>query len=178
MLPATSSLVVRLSARPRVLQEGQELSLSCSLDAPNLEEKFFTVAWLRGGVELARIGPSGILTVGSEYSPRADGGELQAARKGVRDYSLILQPVRAEDQGEYVCRAWPQLRGQDGVFTPAGAHDSDPDQVKIAASGQTNFYFTDFFRKFLLKNQTFAQLHTLMWHFSLNDLLLYYFIYI
>lgn len=136
------------------------------------------MAWLRDGVELARIGPSGILTVGSEYSPRADGGELQAARKGVRDYSLILQPVRAEDQGEYVCRAWPQLRGQDGVFTPAGAHDSDPDQVKIAASGQTNFYFIDFFRKFLLKNQTFAQLHTLMWHFSLNDLLLYYFIYI
>lgn len=164
MLPATSSLVVRLSARPQVLQEGQELSLSCSLDAPNLEEKFFTVAWLRGSVELARIGPSGILSVGSEYSGRADVGELQAARKGVRDYSLILQPVRTEDQGEYVCRAWPQLRGQDGGFTPAGAHDSDPDNIKISASGQTNFYFIDFFRKKNVLEHLLSYIHVALFH--------------
>lgn len=137
MLPATSSLAVRLSAQPKVLQEGQELSLSCSLEAQGLEEKFFTVAWFRGGVELARIGPSGILSVGAEYSARADGGELQAARKAVRDYSLVLQPVRTEDRGEYMCRAWPQVRGQDGGLTQGAAHDSDPEDVTVSASGQT-----------------------------------------
>lgn len=147
MLPATSSLVVRMSAQPRVLQEGQELALSCSLDTQKLEEKFFTVAWFKGSVEMARIGPSGILSVGSEYSARADGGELQAARKGVRDYSLILQPVRTEDQGEYMCRAWSQDRGQDGGFTQGAAYDSDPDYIKISASGQTNFHSFDLFRK-------------------------------
>lgn len=137
VLPATSSLLVRMSAQPKVLQEGQELSLSCSLDTQNIQEKFFSVAWIRGGVELARIGPSGILTVGSEYSARADDGELQAVRRGVRDYDVVLQPVRAEDQGEYVCRVWPQVRGQDGRFTQEGAQDSDPEYVTISASGQT-----------------------------------------
>uniref|UniRef100_A0A674PLU8 Ig-like domain-containing protein n=1 Tax=Takifugu rubripes TaxID=31033 RepID=A0A674PLU8_TAKRU len=100
----TSSLVVRMSAQPKVLQQGQDLSLSCSLDTQNLEEKFFTVAWFRGSVELARIGPSGILSVSAELSARAERGELQVARRGVRDYSLVLQPVGTEDQGEYTCR--------------------------------------------------------------------------
>uniref|UniRef100_A0A674MGH2 Ig-like domain-containing protein n=1 Tax=Takifugu rubripes TaxID=31033 RepID=A0A674MGH2_TAKRU len=133
VLPATSSLVVRMSAQPKVLQQGQDLSLSCSLDTQNLEEKFFTVAWFRGSVELARIGPSGILSVSAELSARAERGELQVARRGVRDYSLVLQPVGTEDQGEYTCRAWPQLRGQDGGFEQETPQDSDPEYIKISA---------------------------------------------
>uniref|UniRef100_A0A3Q3X629 Ig-like domain-containing protein n=1 Tax=Mola mola TaxID=94237 RepID=A0A3Q3X629_MOLML len=90
---------------PTTLQEGQELLLSCSIQSQALEESFFSVAWLRGGVELARIGPTGILSVGPEYSARVKEGELRAARTAAGDYSLILQPVRTEDQGEYICRA-------------------------------------------------------------------------
>lgn len=135
-LPAASPLAVRVSAKPKVLQEGEDLSVSCSLDTENLEEKFFTVAWFRGSVELARIGPSGIVSVSSEYGARAEGGELQAARRGARDYSLVLQPVRTEDQGEYTCRAWPQVRHQDGGFRQGEAQSSDPEHVKISTSGQ------------------------------------------
>uniref|UniRef100_A0A8C9WXH9 Immunoglobulin superfamily, member 3-like n=1 Tax=Sander lucioperca TaxID=283035 RepID=A0A8C9WXH9_SANLU len=113
----TSSLVVRISAQSSTLQEGQELSLSCNVDTQNLQERFFSVAWLRGSVELARIGPTGILSVGPEYSGRVKEGELRAARIGDRDYRLILQPVRTEDQGEFTCRAWLQDRGQDGLFS-------------------------------------------------------------
>lgn len=127
-------------AQPKVLQQGQDLSLSCSLDTQNLEEKFFTVAWFRGNVELARIGPSGILSVSAELRARAERGELQVARRGVRDYSLVLQPVRTEDQGAYTCRAWPQLRGQDGGFEQETPHDSDPEYIKISAPGQTNLF--------------------------------------
>lgn len=136
MVPATSSLVVRILAKPATLQEGQELSLSCNLDTQNLEERFFSVAWLRGSVELARMGPTGILSVGPEHSVRAKEGELRAARIGARDYHLILQPVRTEDQGEYICRAWPQDRGQDGGFTQGAAQDSNSEQVSISPTGQ------------------------------------------
>ncbi|XP_035532242.1 immunoglobulin superfamily member 3 [Morone saxatilis] len=130
----TSSLVVRILAQPTTLQEGQELSLSCTIDAQDLEEKFFSVAWLKESVELARIGPSGILSVGPEYSVRAKEGELRAARTGGRDYRLILQPVRTEDQGEYICRAWPQERGPDGAFTQGAAQDSSSQVVSISAT--------------------------------------------
>lgn len=133
-------MVVRLSAQSKVLQQGQDLSLSCSLDTQNVEQRFFTVAWFRGSVELARMGPSGILSVGSELSARAEEGELQVARRGVRDYNLVLQPVRTEDQGEYTCTAWPQLRGQDGGFKQETAHHSDPEYVQISPSGQTHLF--------------------------------------
>ncbi|XP_038576576.1 immunoglobulin superfamily member 2-like [Micropterus salmoides] len=134
VVPDMSSLVVRVSAQPTTLQEGQELTLSCSVDTHNLEERFFSVAWLRGSDELARIGPTGILSVGPKYSVRAKEGELRAARTGDRDYSLILQPVRTDDQGEYICRAWPQDRGQDGAFTQGAAKDSISKLVNISAT--------------------------------------------
>nr|XP_020441499.1 immunoglobulin superfamily member 3-like isoform X2 [Monopterus albus] len=132
--PDTLSLVVRISAQETALQEGQELSLSCSVDTQNLEERFFSVAWLRGNVELARIGPTGILSVGPQYSVREKEGELRAARVGNRDYRLILQPVRTEDQGEYLCRAWPQDRDQNGAFTQGAAQDSSSQLISISAT--------------------------------------------
>ena len=136
MVPDTSSLVVRIAVQPTTLQEGQELSLSCSVDTQNLQERFFSVAWLRRNTELARIGPTGIMTVGPDYSVRAKEGELRAARIGDRDYRLILKPVTIEEQGEYICRAWPQNRGQDGAFTQGAPQDSRPQLVSISATGQ------------------------------------------
>ncbi|KAM7380449.1 hypothetical protein PAMP_003743 [Pampus punctatissimus] len=134
-VPDTASLIVRISAQQATLQEGQELSLSCNIDTRNLEERFFSVAWLRGSVELVRIGPTGVLSLGSQYSGREKQGELRAARIGNSDYRLILQPVRTEDQGEYICRAWPQERGQDGAFTQGAAQDSSFQLVSISVAG-------------------------------------------
>ncbi|XP_068602567.1 immunoglobulin superfamily member 3-like [Brachionichthys hirsutus] len=120
----SSSMAVSISLHPTTLQEGYELSLSCNIDTQNLEKRFFSVAWLKGGVELARIGPTGLLSVGQEYGTRAEEGELRAARIGGRDYRLVLRPARTSDRGEYTCRAWPQDRDQDGVFTQGAAQDS------------------------------------------------------
>lgn len=129
-------MVVRISAQQTVLHEGRELSLSCNIDMQKLEERFFSVAWLRENVELAQIGPTGILSVGPEYSGREKEGELKAARIGDRDYRLILQPVRTEDKGAYICRAWPQERGQDGAFTRGAAQDSNSQLISISVTGQ------------------------------------------
>lgn len=134
VVPDTTSLVVRVLAQQTTLQEGQELVLSCNIDTQNLEEKFFSVAILRGSVELARIGPTGVLSVGPEYSGREKEGELRATRTGNRDYRLILKPVRTNDKGEYICRAWPQNRGHDGVFTPGAAQDSSSLLVSISST--------------------------------------------
>uniref|UniRef100_A0A669C8Y8 Ig-like domain-containing protein n=1 Tax=Oreochromis niloticus TaxID=8128 RepID=A0A669C8Y8_ORENI len=120
---------------PAALQEGQELLLSCNINTQDVEKRFFSVAWLKGRVELARIGPTGVLTVAPEYSVRQKNGELRAARSGNRDYRLILKPVRTEDQGEYICRVWPQERGQDDAFIEGEAKDSTPQRVNISATG-------------------------------------------
>lgn len=135
--PDTSSLVVEISAAQTALQEGQRLSLSCTVDTQNQEKRFLSVAWLRGNVELARIGPTGVLSVGPDYSGRETEGELRAVRTGDRDYGLTLQPVRTEDQGEYICRAWPQDRSQDGAFTQGTPRDSSPQLISISATGQS-----------------------------------------
>lgn len=134
--PTSSAVTAMLSVQPSSLQEGQELSLTCSIDAQNQEQRFFSVAWLRGDVELARIGPTGILSVAPEHSGREKDGDFRAARVATRNYRLTLQPVRTEDQGAYVCRVWPQERGQDGAFEQGEAQDSDSVQVTISATGQ------------------------------------------
>lgn len=156
MVTDTSSLAVRISAQQAVLLEGQELSLFCNIDTQNLEERFFSVAWFRGNDMLAHIGPTGVLSVGSVYSGREKEGELRAARTGDRDYHLILQPVRTADHGAYICRAWPEERGQGGAFTRGAAQDSSSQEVSISATGQSGnepilietHTYTDFYSEF------------------------------
>ncbi|KAM9850945.1 immunoglobulin superfamily member 3-like [Aulostomus maculatus] len=133
--PDSASLSVRVSAQQAAVQEGRDLLLSCNIDTENLEVKFFSVAWFRSSIELARIGPTGILTVGPDYRGREKDGEFRAARIGDRDYRLILQTVRTEEQGEYTCRAWPEDRGQDGAFTQGAAQDSRPLLISITTAG-------------------------------------------
>uniref|UniRef100_A0A668SJ18 Ig-like domain-containing protein n=1 Tax=Oreochromis aureus TaxID=47969 RepID=A0A668SJ18_OREAU len=133
--PSSPSLAVEISAQPAALQEGQELLLSCDINTEDVEKRFFSVAWLKGSVELARIGPTGVLTVAPEYSVRQKNGELRAARTGNRNYRLILKPVRTEDQGEYICTVWPQERGQDDAFIEGEAKDSSPQRVSVSATG-------------------------------------------
>ncbi|XP_074550413.1 immunoglobulin superfamily member 3-like [Halichoeres trimaculatus] len=130
VVPDTSSLVVGVSAQSTSLQVGQKLSVSCSVNTQNSE--FFSVAWLKGGDEVARIGPTGVLSVGYKYNVRKE--ELRVARVSDKDFHLILQPVSIEDQGEYSCRAWPQKRGQDGVFVQGTAQDSAPESISILAT--------------------------------------------
>ncbi|XP_031594432.2 immunoglobulin superfamily member 3-like isoform X3 [Oreochromis aureus] len=132
--PSSPSLAVEISAQPAALQEGQELLLSCDINTEDVEKRFFSVAWLKGSVELARIGPTGVLTVAPEYSVRQKNGELRAARTGNRNYRLILKPVRTEDQGEYICTVWPQERGQDDAFIEGEAKDSSPQRVSVSAT--------------------------------------------
>ncbi|XP_058472399.1 immunoglobulin superfamily member 3-like [Solea solea] len=134
VMPDTASLVVRISAQQTTLQEGQELSLSCNVDTANLEERLLTVAWLQGSVEVARIGPTGVRSVGPEYSGREREGELRAARIEDRHYRLILQPVRTEDQGEYFCQAWHRDKGQDGAFIQGAVQKSGPQRIIISAT--------------------------------------------
>uniref|UniRef100_A0A669D5Q8 Ig-like domain-containing protein n=1 Tax=Oreochromis niloticus TaxID=8128 RepID=A0A669D5Q8_ORENI len=128
-------IIIQKNAEEMTLTEGQELLLSCNINTQDVEKRFFSVAWLKGRVELARIGPTGVLTVAPEYSVRQKNGELRAARSGNRDYRLILKPVRTEDQGEYICRVWPQERGQDDAFIEGEAKDSTPQRVNISATG-------------------------------------------
>ncbi|XP_026000113.1 immunoglobulin superfamily member 3-like isoform X2 [Astatotilapia calliptera] len=132
--PSSPSLAVEISAQPAALQEGQELMLSCNINTQDVEKRFFSVAWLKGSVELARIGPTGVLTVAPEYSVRQKNGELRAARTGNRNYRLILKPVRTEDQGEYICTVWPQERGQDDTFIEGEPKDSSPQRVSVSAT--------------------------------------------
>uniref|UniRef100_A0A668SJU3 Ig-like domain-containing protein n=1 Tax=Oreochromis aureus TaxID=47969 RepID=A0A668SJU3_OREAU len=132
--PSSPSLAVEISAQPAALQEGQELMLSCDINTQDVEKRFFSVAWLKGSVELARIGPTGVLTVAPVYSVRQKNGELRAARSGNGNYRLILKPVRTEDQGEYTCRVWPQERGQDDAFIEGEAKDSSPQRVSISTT--------------------------------------------
>ncbi|KAF7215716.1 immunoglobulin superfamily member 3 isoform X2 [Nothobranchius furzeri] len=130
----TSSLVVKMTSKQTTLQEGEELLLSSSIDSQNLEGKFFSVAWLWNGIELVRIGPTGIVSVTPEYSERGRQGELRATRTGNRNYQFVMKPVKTMDEGQYVFRAWTEERGDDGAFKQGTAQDSDPLSVKISST--------------------------------------------
>jgi len=129
-----ASLAVRISVQQESLQEGQELAVTCTVDNV-LPGQLFSVAWLRGGSELAHFGPTGVLKVGELYDSRETGGELMATKIEDRVHRLVLRHVRVQDQGGYLCRAWPQDTGADSSFAQGVAQDSVTKMVSISATG-------------------------------------------
>ncbi|XP_063070010.1 immunoglobulin superfamily member 3-like isoform X2 [Engraulis encrasicolus] len=130
---AEDSFAARIKVTKADLQEGEEMEVRCSVEAQNLPELFFTVAWFKGDQEVARVGPLGMLTVLPGYSARSEEGELRAAKTTDKDYVLTLRPARTEDQGEYQCRVWQEKRGEKGGFTQGQLQRSQPQQVTITA---------------------------------------------
>ncbi|XP_014845958.1 PREDICTED: immunoglobulin superfamily member 3-like isoform X1 [Poecilia mexicana] len=129
VVTSMSAVQVSISAQNAV-QEGQELLLSCGINAQNLAKRFFSVAWLWNGIEVAKIGPTGILTVRQEYIDRERNGELKATRTLNNNYQLRIKPVKTTDKGSYSCRAWPEER-EDGNFNQGAAQDSQPMDINI-----------------------------------------------
>ncbi|KAL2081060.1 hypothetical protein ACEWY4_022913 [Coilia grayii] len=130
---AEDSFATRIKVTDANLQEGKTVEVRCSVEAQNLPELFFTVAWFKGDQEVARLGPLGLLTVGPRYSGRATEGELWAVKTTEKDYLLTLRPARAEDQGGYQCRVWQEKRGDKGGFTQGQLQRSNSQQVTITA---------------------------------------------
>ncbi|XP_024257422.1 immunoglobulin superfamily member 3 isoform X1 [Oncorhynchus tshawytscha] len=130
----SSSMVVSMTVHKTHLQEGEELSLQCIVNTQGPVGQFFSVAWVKDNQELAHIGPTGVLSVGPEYGGRETGGELRAARTKEKTHLLTLRPVRTQDQGVYHCRAWPEERDGNGVFTQGSPQDSTTETITITAT--------------------------------------------
>eukprot|EP00063_Salmo_salar_P054748 XP_014029583.1 PREDICTED: immunoglobulin superfamily member 3-like isoform X2 [Salmo salar] len=130
----SGSMGVSMTVHKTQLQKGEELSLQCNVNTQGPVGQFFSVAWVKDNQELAQIGPTGVLSVGPEYGGRERGGELRAVRTREKTHLLTLRPVRTQDQGVYHCRAWPQERDGNGVFTQGSTQDSTTETITITAT--------------------------------------------
>ncbi|XP_036418037.1 immunoglobulin superfamily member 3 [Colossoma macropomum] len=115
------------------LQEGEKAVIRCSVQAQNLLGRFFSITWLRNSMEVAQIGPSGVLTVANEYKERENKGELTAVKISDNAYVLTIRPVRAEDHGQYQCKATQEERVETGKFTRGQSQLSSEKTVHIEA---------------------------------------------
>ncbi|XP_017325043.1 immunoglobulin superfamily member 2 isoform X2 [Ictalurus punctatus] len=115
------------------LEEGDMLEIHCSIDAQNLPEQLFSMTWLRNNMEVAQIGPSGVLSVTNTYEKRNNDGELRTVKNKDRNFVLTIQPVRAEDQGIYQCRAVQEEKTETGSFIKGKKQLSREETVHIRA---------------------------------------------
>ncbi|NXI74369.1 IGSF2 protein, partial [Anseranas semipalmata] len=98
-------LHVGIAATKSALSEGDILQLNCTLGAQRSGSRHFQVAWLLNGVEVARVGPCGLLAWKKEYEERARLGQLRAFKQSDTVYILTIYEVGLEDSGAYHCSA-------------------------------------------------------------------------
>ncbi|MFT7818240.1 immunoglobulin superfamily member 3-like [Arapaima gigas] len=134
--PNVDSFHVRLETPKGGVREGEALQLKCTVEAQNIRERYFSVAWLKGGREVARVGPTGVASVSQEYKARDNEGEMKVVKQSDRDYVLFVKPVQLTDAGAYQCRAWKEEKGSSGVFTQGRSQDSGEVQVAITVTGE------------------------------------------
>ncbi|XP_072542109.1 immunoglobulin superfamily member 2 [Salminus brasiliensis] len=115
------------------VQEGDKMVIRCSVQADNLSRHFFSITWLKNNMEVAHIGPSGVLTVASDYLARESKGELKAVKITDKAYVLTIQSVRTVDQGQYKCRATQEEMTETGAFSRRQSQLSREETVHITA---------------------------------------------
>ncbi|KAJ8255801.1 hypothetical protein COCON_G00196650 [Conger conger] len=114
------------------LREGDALEIQCSIEAQNIQEGYFSVAWLKNDKEVAGFGPTGIPSVGPDYSSREREGAVKMVKKSDKDYLLAVRPVRTEDAGKYLCRVWREEKTA-GSFSRGQSQDSGAKHVAVTA---------------------------------------------
>lgn len=117
------------------LEEGDIMEIQCSIEAQNLPGHFFSMTWLKNSVEVAQIGPSGVLSVSNTYMIRSNNGEVRIVKKADRVFVLTIQPVRADDQGMYQCIAVQEEKTETGSFNKGQKQLSHEETVHIKPKG-------------------------------------------
>ncbi|XP_048834980.1 immunoglobulin superfamily member 3-like isoform X2 [Brienomyrus brachyistius] len=125
---------VRLETPKEGIREGELLKMKCTVEAQNLPDRYFTVAWLRLGKEVARVGPTGVPSVTQDYERREQEGEVSVVKKSDKDYMLSFRPVRQQDQGEYKCKIWRVDKGKGGAFIQGPSKESKVEDVQITVT--------------------------------------------
>ncbi|XP_023659782.1 immunoglobulin superfamily, member 3-like [Paramormyrops kingsleyae] len=125
---------VHLETPKEGVREGELLKMKCTVEAQNLPDRYFTVAWLRLGKEVARVGPTGVPSVTQDYERREQEGEVSVVKKSDKDYMLFFRPVRLEDQGEYQCKIWRDNKGEAGAFIQGPSNESKVENVRITVT--------------------------------------------
>lgn len=129
------SFATQIQVLNKAPEEGDVMEIHCNIEAQNIPGHFFSVTWLRNNMEVAQIGPSGVLSVANTYVKRMNNGELRAMKKEERVFVLTIQPVRAEDQGMYQCRAVQEEKAETGSFINRKGQLSYEETVNIRAKG-------------------------------------------
>uniref|UniRef100_A0A8C9SRF1 Ig-like domain-containing protein n=1 Tax=Scleropages formosus TaxID=113540 RepID=A0A8C9SRF1_SCLFO len=126
---------VTVSSSPKGgVREGEVLQLKCTVEAQKIQERYFSVAWLKDGREVAHMDPRGVVSISQEYEARDREGEMKVWKSSNRDYVLFIKPVRVMDTGEYQCRVWKEEKGTGGVFTQGRSQDSSVERVAVTSN--------------------------------------------
>ncbi|XP_076858033.1 immunoglobulin superfamily member 3-like isoform X1 [Brachyhypopomus gauderio] len=137
--PDADSFTSHIELLTGEVQEGGPLEIRCSVKAQNVQTRFFSVSWLKNQLEVAQIGPSGVLTVSADYTGRHKKGELRAIKISDSVFALIIQPIMSGDQGQYQCRVGQEERTDSGLFT-RGHTEISSEAVHIIPKGQTQAF--------------------------------------
>ncbi|XP_035248458.1 immunoglobulin superfamily member 3 [Anguilla anguilla] len=133
VLPDSDSFNARIEAPGEDLREGDTLEIQCTVEARDVVDSYFSVAWLKDDKEMAGIGPTGVSSIGPDYAGRESEGELKVVKKSDRDYLLAVRPVRTEDAGKYLCRVWKEEKAASS-FTRGQSQDSAVKHVAVTVA--------------------------------------------
>ncbi|XP_078415782.1 immunoglobulin superfamily member 3 [Cetorhinus maximus] len=107
---------VQLENERRVFTVGDTMELRCTIEAQNIQDRYFSVLWIFNGTPIANIGRNAVPTVKVEYTTRDHLGYVRFAKETDTTYLLKIYHVLLEDSGKYHCRATEHEKTVTGEF--------------------------------------------------------------
>ncbi|XP_014866208.1 PREDICTED: prostaglandin F2 receptor negative regulator [Poecilia mexicana] len=138
-----NTLKVTPQTPPPVVQEGHDLTLSCSatreLTFPSLT--YLSIAWLvktsGGSEEILTFGPQGDVVTGPRFTRRYLDGDLRLVPGRNGAFELVISRVTASDEGTYACTGAEWTSESGGKWTKIVESSKEMGAVSVTPTNRS-----------------------------------------
>ncbi|XP_043927467.1 immunoglobulin superfamily member 3-like isoform X2 [Protopterus annectens] len=128
---------VYINSAQSTLTTGDNLEVYCTVEAQNIPDRHFSVAWFVNNALVATFGQNGVAVFEDAYKGRESLDMLKIAKLNDMKYMLKIRNVELKDSGIYQCKITEMEKTVHGIFS-LKTQQSAPFSITVKAI-ESNF---------------------------------------
>lgn len=130
------NISVKVTVAQRFVLEGEVLQINCSVQAQNIQKRWFQLVWLHDDRVVARIDQHGALDFQEDNQDRYTMGNLLVRKQSNEKYILRINQAELNDKGTYHCEVSEMERTSTGSFAVKKKTSSSGIDINVSPRGQ------------------------------------------
>ncbi|KAL8190707.1 UNVERIFIED_CONTAM: hypothetical protein K2H54_059623 [Gekko kuhli] len=130
------NISVKITVAKSSVLEGEVLQINCSVQAQNIQNRWFQLVWLHCDRVVASIDPHGALAFQEDNGDRYTTGNLLVKKQSNEKYILRINQAELKDKGTYRCEVSEMEKSSTGTLAVKKKRSSSSTDINVSSRGQ------------------------------------------